>query len=267
MNPRDPAMFTSTRRAVLLILMVACYASPVCALARQDDPPDNREAVEALLDELADYVRKSGRDDPGDSAAIKRIDQLGKEFKLSGPKDKKAIIRGLGRVFLAKRRAEKDGSQKTAMFILAARGLGGMGTEATDPLLKWVDSSRHKNDLALQRELILSLGRTKSKKARKELQDLLKDVRPTFKGAAATGLGMFTHEPSKVRKELFEDLLKALMQAKANSLGQNSTAQKIWSALNGPATASMRKLSRASASSPEAWQRWWNKNKRRDWDK
>ncbi|HIK59284.1 MAG TPA: HEAT repeat domain-containing protein [Planctomycetes bacterium] len=260
-------MFTPTRRTVLLILMVGCYASPVSALARQDGPPDNREAVKGLLDELADYVKKSGRDDPGDSSAIKRINQLCKEFKLSGPKDKKVIIRGLGRVFLAKRRAEKDGSQKTALFIIAARGLGGMGTDASDPLLKWIDSSRHKNDLALQRELILSLGRTKSKKARNELQDLLKDVRPTFKGAAATGLGMFAHEPSKVRKELFEDLLKALMQAKANSLGQNSTAQEIWSAINAPATSSMRKLSGGSGSSPEAWQRWWNKNKRRDWDK
>jgi hypothetical protein len=259
-------MFTSTRRVVLPILMLACYASPASALVRQDGPPDNRDAVEGLLDELADYVKKSGRDDLGDSAAIKRVDQLGKEFKLSGPRDKKAIIRGLGRVFLAKRRAEKDGSQKTALFIIAARELGGMGTDATDSLLKWIDSSRHKNDLALQRELILSLGRTKSKKARKELQDLLKDVRPTFKGAAATGLGMFTHEPSKVRKELFEDLLKALMQAQANALGQSSTAQEIWRALNGPATSSLRKLSRGSASSPEAWQRWWNKNKRRDWD-
>lgn len=260
-------IFTSTRRAFLLLLMLMCHVTPVSALAQQDGPPDSRDIVETLLDELANYVRKSGRDDPGDSAAIKRVDQLGKEFKLSGPKDKKAIIRGLERVFLAKRRAEKDGSQKTALFILAARGLGGMGTDATAPLLKWIDSSRHKNDLALQRELILSLGRTKSKKARKELQDLLKDVRPTFKSAAATGLGMFTHEPSKVRKELFEDLLKALMQARANSLGQNTTAQEIWSALNGPSTSSMRKLSRASEGSPEAWQRWWNKNKRRDWDK
>ncbi|HIF40593.1 MAG TPA: HEAT repeat domain-containing protein [Planctomycetes bacterium] len=267
MNAPCAIMFTPTRRTVLLILMVGCYASPVSALARQDGPPDNREAVKGLLDELADYVKKSGRDDPGDSSAIKRINQLCKEFKLSGPKDKKVIIRGLGRVFLAKRRAEKDGSQKTALFIIAARGLGGMGTDASDPLLKWIDSSRHKNDLALQRELILSLGRTKSKKARNELQDLLKDVRPTFKGAAATGLGMFAHEPSKVRKELFEDLLKALMQAKANSLGQNSTAQEIWSAINAPATSSMRKLSGGSGSSPEAWQRWWNKNKRRDWDK
>jgi HEAT repeat protein len=267
MKLMNTVMFTSTRRAFLLVLMLACYVTPVSALAQQDSRPDDREAVEALLDRLADYVRKSGREDPGDSAAIKHVDQLGKEFKLSGPKDKKAIIRGLGRVFLAKRRAEKDGSQKTALFILAARGLGGMGTDATDSLLKWIDSTRHKKDLALQRELILSLGRTKSKKARKELADLLKDVRPTFKSAAATGLGMFSHEPSKVRKELFENLLKAVMQAQANAQGQSTTAQEIWSALNGPATSSMRKLSRASEGSPEAWQRWWNKNKRRDWDK
>jgi HEAT repeat protein len=259
-------MLIPTRRIALLALVAACCTAPLGALPAQDERPDNREAVETLLDELADYVRKSGRNDPGDSAAIKRIDRLGSEFKVSGPKDKKAIIRGLERVFLARRRANKDGSQNTAMFILAARGLGGMGTDASDPLIKWIDHARNKKDLALQRELILALGRTKSKQARKELQDLLRDVRPAFKGAAATGLGMFTHEPSKVRKELFEDLMKALLQAQANALGQGSTAQEIWRAVHGSATSSMRKLSRATASSPEAWRRWWNKNKRRDWD-
>ncbi len=231
-----------------------------------DDRPDRREAVKALLADLAALVRKSGRADPGDAKAIERIERLGREFQLSGPHDKTSIIRGVERVFLAKRRAKKDGTQSTALFIIAARTLGNMGDEAAPSLIRWIDRTSHRKDLPLQKELILSLGRTKDERGRKHLQKLLKDVRPTFKAASATALGMFTHEPSQIRKELFEDLMKSLLQAEANARGQDSTAQAIYSALKGPATSSMRKLSRATASSPTAWQRWWNKNKRRDWD-
>ncbi len=259
-------MYTLTRRVTLLVLLACLLPTGLWASPIQKDRSDNRALVETLLDELADFARKSGRSDPGDSEAIQRVVQLGREFRSSGPRDRQAIIRGLDRVFLAQRRPNKDGSQKTALFILAARGLGGMGTAASKPLIKWIDHGRHKSDLPLQRELILALGRTKSKLAREELRDLLKDVRPTFKSAAATGLGMFSHEPSKVRKQLFEDLMKALLQAQANARSLDTTSQEIWRAVNSPANASMRKLSHTSMASPEAWQRWWNKNKRRDWD-
>ena len=232
----------------------------------QDEVPDNRDEVKALLDELAELVSRSGREDPGDKKAVSLINRLKREFNRSGKHDKSHIIRGMERMMLARRKAHKDGSVDTALFIEAARALGPMGEEASKPLLKWIDNKRHRDDLALQRELILSLGLTRSKLARKELTKILKDRRPTFLAAAATGLGQFTHESSKIRKEIFENLMKALIQAESNARGQDSTATSIWAAINGPASSSMRKLSGASAGSPEQWQHWWNKNKRRDWD-
>jgi hypothetical protein len=141
-----------------------------------------------------------------------------------------------------------------------------MGADADEPLIKWIGNPRHRDDLALQKELILSLGRTRTKQARRELHELLTDHRPTFIAAAAKAMGNFTFEPSKVRKELFEDLLKALLQAQSNAENSDSTAMDVWRAMRGPTIASMRALSGASVSSPSAWQHWWNKNKRRDWD-
>ncbi len=233
---------------------------------RQDEAPDHRDRVAEQLDELSGLLGKSGKNDPGDSRAISLISSLKGEFSSSGPSDRADILRATGRVFLAHRRAKKNGSRDTKLFIEAARALGTMGEDADRLLLERIDSKRHRDDLALQKELILSLGKTRTKRARTSLVKFLKDYRPTFVASAATALGNYTFEPSKIRKVLFEDLLKALLQAQGNAQGQSSTAAAIWNALRGPANATMRSLSGANAASPSAWQRWWNKNKRRDWN-
>lgn len=240
--------------------------APGAVLERPDDPPDHRETIATRLEELSKLIGKSGKNDPADARAIALMRGLAGEFSHSGPADQADILRGTSRVFLARRRAEKDGSRKTLLFIEAARSLGAMGEDADRLLLAQIDSKRHRDDLALQKELILSLGKTRTKRARTNLVKLLKDHRPAFIATSATALGYFTFEPSKVRKTLFEALLKALLQAEGNALGQNSTALAIWKAMRVPTNSSMRTLSGGNASSPADWQRWWNKNKRGDWD-
>ncbi|MDP6537954.1 MAG: hypothetical protein QF903_14060 [Planctomycetota bacterium] len=255
--------------AVLLAAVPALTASAQATAGSSDagdEPADHREEVATRLEELAKLIGKSGKDDPGDARAIRLVRELTGEYSRSGSSDQADILRGSGRVFLARRRANKDGSRNTRLFLEAAKSLGIIGADADRLLLTQIDSKRHRDDLALQKELILALGKTRTKRARTSLVKLLKDYRPTFIAAAATGLGHFTFEPSKVRKDLFEDLMKALLQAEGNARGQDSTATAIYNAMRGPTNSSMRALSGGNAGSPSAWQRWWNKNKRRDWD-
>ena len=84
-----------------------------------------------------------------------------------------------------------------------------------------------------------------------------------------SALGEFAHLDHKNRKAIFEDLLKLLMSAQADyqSDPDGTSSAERWRRVPGPCQRSMKKLSGANEGSPNKWQRWWNKNKNRNWDK
>ena len=248
----------------LLLLALLCWiAAP--AAAQDDGPPDDRPEVEALLDELAELVSKSSREDPKELEAVRVIETLAGEWKRSGEDDREDIVRGLDRVFLAKRRAKKDGSRETGIYHAAAKALGVAGDLGAKKLVRWIGHRRHQDDRGLQRELVLALGQTRSDDAIDTLEDLLDEDVPEVLGAAAKALGELAGKDQKVRKRLFEALLKTMESAQENARGQDSTAQALWGALNGPGSSSLAKLSGTRQNGVVSWRRWWNKNKRRDW--
>jgi len=113
---------------------------------------------------------------------------------------------------------------------------------------------------------VLALGETRSDLAIKPLSKLLGEDAPPVLSAAATALGQFRAKDQKVRKMLFEDLLKTLESARENARGNDSTAGALWGAVRGPGLSSLAKLSGARAGDVESWRRWWNKNKRKSWE-
>ncbi|MDA1265255.1 MAG: HEAT repeat domain-containing protein [Planctomycetota bacterium] len=251
------------RLALLLCLLP--FAPSVLA-ADDDERPDDRPEIETLLETLEDRVGKSARDDPKDREAVQLIESLAGQYESSGDNDRGDIVRGLDRVFLAKRRADRDGKRETGLFIAAAKALGKTGDDGAKRLLRWIGNPKHRQDVALQRELVLALGATRSDDAVKPLADLLGEDVPQIVGAAAAALGNFDGKDQKVRKSLFEDLLKKMESYRENARGNDSTAQALWGALRGPGNQSLGKLSGARQNDPESWRRWWNKNKRLDWD-
>lgn len=234
--------------------------------AQEEHRTDERPEIETMLEALAEKIRKSNRGNPHEREAVILVRDLGAQWKQSGDRDRAHIVRGLDRVFLAQRRADKDGVRRSPIYREAARALGHTGDKGASKLSRWIGHPKHKRDIELQRELILALGRTKADEGVKLLAGLIKDDTPRIISAAATALRNFAGKDQKVRKRLFEDLLKATESAQAEARSNNSTAQAIWNTLNGPAQSTMRRLSGARLSGPEAWRRWWNKNKRKDWD-
>jgi len=259
----------------------ACAAAPAHPLdggaaahagARQDEgegegaeKPDKRPEVKELLGELKDHIGKRGDED---KEAVAVIDKLLQEFPESGPKDRKSICDGLSKCFDVQRIEVEEGVPNNSLFIAAGTALGRMGPESADALNKWIGHKKHRKDLALQRVLILSLGKTKDDSGIKTLTDLLQSKDDMLVGAAAEALADYNEKELDVRKSIFENLLKVLMSSKgAVDVNVNDTiARERYDVIAAPIITTLQALSGNDERDPEEWQRWWNKNKKKDWD-
>ena len=244
-------------------------AQPFCASSQDDEEeqkPDKRQEIKDLLAQFKAHVKKRGKED---DQAVGVIDQLVKEFPESGPKDQKAIVAALEKCFKEKRKALEDGSPDNRLFLAAAVAMGYMGELAAKPLAGLVDHKNLRHDLDLQRRILLSLGKTKSDKYVKVLMDTLKHHEPRMQAYAAEALASYAGKPQKLRKQVFEEVLKILMGVRAqvdvDTQGSDLVAQDRWSVISGPMTTTLRALSGEEIRDAHEWQSWWNKNKKKDW--
>ncbi|HIG12742.1 MAG: hypothetical protein ABGY71_08455 [bacterium] len=262
----------------LLLLVSLAAPAPTIAAAlgtpaplglvfdEDEEVPDKRPEVKELLARLKAHSSKRGDED---KEAVAVIDLMLVEFRASGPWDRGAMAKGLGNCLSVKRRDLTDGVKDNSLFLASAVALGEMGADATKHLLKWIGHKRHRKNIALQRQLILSLGKTRDLKATEELTDLLKSDVAILVGAAAEALVQFDGAPLKTRKKIFNELLKMIMTTKAtkDSNPNDIAAREKWDIIAAPIITTLQALSGHDARRPEEWQRWWNKNKKKDWDK
>lgn len=261
-----------TRILILLLALSAASAAsaaPVAARSastvREDPLPDKRPEIETLTDQLKAHVAKQGAEDQ-DAVAV--VDKLLQEYKNSGPKDRAAIVTALGRNFDAKRREDEAGVRDNRIFRASAVALGQMGADATKTILKYIGHKDHKKDIPVQSDLIHALGKTKDKVAVPELVSLLEHKDAPLVGAAADALAEFSDSELDVRKKGFEGMLKVLMSAKGakDSNVNDTTARDRYDTIASPIITSLTRLSKHDERDPEEWQRWWNKNKAKNWD-
>ncbi len=235
-------------------------------LQDDEEKPDKRPEVKSLIDRFKAHVKKRGKED---DEAVGVIDQLVKEFAESGPKDQKAIIDALEKCFKEKRKPLEDGSPDNRLFLAAAVSLGYMGEEAAKPLSKLVDHKKLRDDLDLQRRIILSLGKTESEKYVKVLMDTLKHHEPRMQAYAAEALASFAGHSLDLRKEIFQEVLKIMMGVRStvdtDAAGTNTVEQDRWAVISGPMTTTLRALSGQEIRDAHEWQAWWNNNKKKEW--
>ncbi len=258
---------------LISLVLLASPPTPSTALAGQEKAaqntnPDNRPEVKKLIDELDLHVKKDGKED---SDAVGTIDKLHIEFPKCGPKDRAAVVEALNKVFTARRLEDKTGVRENKIFIAAAVSMRDMAPESPKILMSWINQKDHRKDLALQEKLVQSLGKTKDEEGRKFLLKLLTDKSPRVLAAASEALGEFGEADQKIRKEVFEALLKLLMESKA-AADAGSAQQKPdpisserWNAIAAPIITSLQALSKHEENDPQKWQTWWNKNKKADW--
>ncbi|MDE0891305.1 MAG: HEAT repeat domain-containing protein [Planctomycetota bacterium] len=242
---------------------LALHAAPAVhsVFVQDDEFPDKRADVKEWLSTLKGLIGKRGDEDP---AAIVLIEKLTGEFKESGEKDRVAIAKGVAASLSQRRKELSKGVPDNGLKLAAAKALGSMGPESTSALSKWVDDKKVRDNIELQRQLVLSLGLTKDKGATKTLVDLLKYRNPTIIAAAAEALSQFQEFELKARKKLFEELLKTLQSAKGkvDADPTDNIARAEWNIVSAPLMTSLTVLSgHKEAKRPEEWTRFWNKNK------
>lgn len=235
--------------------------------ARQDDPrPDKREEVKELCKKFKEHIGERGKQDV---EAIAVVDQMLKEFPQSGPKDREALAKALGDAFKQKRKPNSEGVRDNKLFVAAAVALGEMGPEAVPVLDSWINHKDHRDDLALQRQLILSLGKTKEKAAVKPLIDLLVHHQPTVQAATAEALANFDHLELEGRKEIFKEVLDQItaIKGQVDTDPNNTIERERYDTVRAPMRSVLQKMSKQDFSEPSEWRSWWNNNKNKDWDK
>ncbi len=227
---------------------------------------DKRPEIKALIDEMKAHTKKRGEED---EQAIGVLDKLYQEFPQSGPKDRKAIVDALAACFKLKRTKElQEGVPDDRLYMAAAVAMKDMGPESVKPLIGLIGHKSHKKNLRLQSQIILSLGKTEHLDGVKPLIDLLKHKDAELQAAAAQALGYHAEAELKQRKKMFEALLKTLMTWKGAMDGdpENISSRDRYYAIAAPIISSLGSLSGHDERDPEEWQRWWNKNKKADWD-
>jgi len=247
----------------------AATPAPAAPAGVQDDEnekPDKRPEVKELIEELEAHLKKKGKED---EEAIAVMDTLTQEFENSGPKDREDIVDAFEDVFDNKRPKElEEGIPDSRIYDAAAVSMATMGPESVDPLIDLIEHKNLKKLLMTRARVITSLGKTKHLDGVKPLRDLLKDKDVEIVAAAAQALGYFDEAPQDERKDAFEDLLKALMSAKGSmdSDPNDLIARDRYQAIAASIITTLGSLTGHDERQPEAWQRWWNKNKKADWD-
>ncbi len=264
---------TRPRPLTTLILALAClcalpnaaFAVPATLQEEDEEIEDKREKVEDLCKQFKALISKRGDED---TAAVGVMGTLLQEFSASGPKDRKYIAETIGKALDQKRKELEGGVLDNKLYIAAAVCLGEMGPESAGILTKWIGHKRHRKDLMLQSQLILSLGKTKDEGAIKTLMDLLKDKSPTIISAAAQSLANFTGADQKDRKKIVNELVRLLIDAKTavDDDVTDTIARELYDTIAAPIITTLQELTGHDERAPEEWQRWWNKNKKSDWD-
>jgi len=255
---------------VPLLLSLSAAAAPAPAsvppTATTEDPAaDKRPEIATLTATLDEQIAKKG---VADTEAVATIDKLFQEFPASGPKDRAAIVKALSKCFEQKRDVKEGEPRNNKLFIASAAAMGQMGPDSTKELIRWIGHKDHRKDPAVQDRLIRSLGQTKDDAAIKTLTNLLDDKDPALVNAAATSLGEFKEKPLETRKTIFEALLKTLMSAKGSTDSDplNTIFKERYEIILAPIVTTLGALSKHDERDPEEWQRWWNKNKKANWD-
>jgi hypothetical protein len=255
--------------SAVLALGAASPAPPPGAFAprpvAQDPPEDERADVKELLKKLGQHAGARGKED---REAIALIDQLVQLYGNCGPKDRVSIVKGLDGVFKEKRPVDDNGVRQNQIYLASATALGEMGPESVEVLLSWIGNKSHSSDIPLQELLIRKVGKLHDPRGLKPLLKLLDDHEPKIQGAASEALASYDGSPQAERKQIFEELLKLLMSTK-NELDANPTdpiPRQRYDVISAPIITSLQRLSRHQEQDPQEWQRWWNKNKKEDWD-
>ncbi len=232
-----------------------------------DKVPDRLPVIAMLVDELG----RARRAPPGKARGL--VAELHSRFDAAGPKDRRSIAGGIAafvRDCDLSGPVERDRllDMRREVACGAVNALARMEDEGLAELLAALGDERRAPDAAVERSLVLALGRTQSAVALPRLVGLLDHAEPSVRGAAAEALGEFSKLEGERRKDVFYELLQALLHAweEIERHPFDAVGRRPYDATVAAIVTSLQRLSGHDERDPILWQRFWNKHERDDWD-
>jgi hypothetical protein len=257
-------------------LLPVLAAAPDLGLAtllqdKKKAPPKDDPAIPKALKDL-DAIRKDKKG-TRDAEGIGLINTMATRYPALNKKQKKAVVKGLEQVFRAKR-----SPAETRLLLSAGEALSRFEEAGAKALSKLCDDKRFgkKNWLTFRGKLVSFLGRPATTgKIKKQLIDYATRAPDDLIRAMAGGaLRHYAKRDQKVRKEIVKKLVKELAGIYSFSLSNNDlgdavrkTFEDTYATIEGPWMKTLTALTAQKIKGPNEWQRWFNKNKSKNWDK
>lgn len=261
---------THGRFAASLLVLALSFSAPSAPLAAPSGRGDLRPVVASLVDELEDAL---GHRKAAAEHTQELVERLAAEFNVSGTRERATIVKSLEHCLAAR----QQGKPVVELACLCARAMASMAPESLPVLNRALDNDALLKEHEIGRTLVLALGKTRDKAALKPLFGLLDQRDEVLAASAGEALGEYEGAVLATRKQVFEEVLRALQQAKDSldaqlqqspdsSSPHDDAMQKRYELLAAAFSGTLQRLSKQDAQTPEAWQRWWARNKRANWD-
>ena len=262
-------------RRLNLSLAVGLVACALAAQKADPPPPDPALGEKIKLFQSAIKDRKRARD----VEATGLVDQMLIACKAGvHPKDRKAVLKALEEC-LTSSRVKRQPAQK-GIFVAVAHALGNvMGAEGARVLVKAYASPKFEPErdwIELRTEFLRCVGKTKDPKQIKFLLERARrDPHDAIMRAAGEALGNYHELDQKWRKDIAKQLIKKFSEIHGKSLGSLNPGDPIvkkakdtLASISRDWNATLKKLTgQQDIERADEWQRFYNKNKGKNWAK
>lgn len=232
-------------------------------------PPKDDPKIAEMIKAFKKVVRgKSTKDTEG----ARILDDYTDRYSKLNKKQQKAVAKSAGSAFRARRKPDE-----VVLYLSAGEALSRFKENGAAELAKVAKDRRFRKKewSTMRSQMIRLLGRPADKRYIGLLLDIaLKDNDPEARGKAGEALGYYSGYPQATRKNVVKELVKTLEEVYAQSranIDPNDVTRATWveryAAIQDPWMKTLGRMTGQSIKDVQGWTKWWNKNKRSNWDK
>jgi hypothetical protein len=239
-----------------LVLAFLFAAAPAFA---KDEEPTLSEKAEDYAKDFKKRLKKMTS-----AEVMEGVDQLVAYYvneKVDDKGAKKAILDGL---------AKSTGVRDKTVVAHTMKKVADIGEDSVKLVLptlnrelaqKAPDENVYETALGTLRKIA-----SENKLVIKTLTKLLKDKENEIVGLAARTISGYEKASGRTRKELFEEVLKAVEGVYSGAQSQNQTLERKWNVIGDDAVDALSKLAHVKLADPAVARKWFNDNKKKNWD-
>jgi hypothetical protein len=247
---------TRTIGITSLILMLLLATAP--GFAKDEEPTASEKAEDFAKEFKKGYKKMTSAEQ---MEAVDKLVAFYTDKNVDEKGAKKAILEGLSKTATVR---DKSVVAHTMKKVAA---LGEDAVKLVLPTLNRELGQKAPDENVYETALgTLAKIASENKMVIKTLTKLLKDKENEIVGLAARTISGYAQSSGKVRKELFEEVLKATEGVYSGAQSQNQTLERKWNVIGDDVNDALSKLAHVKLSDPAVARKWFNDNKKKNWD-